>query len=183
MGRKTNRILNDQSGFAFLIALMMMVVLTLLGIAAMSSSTVETQLSGNKRGATNALYAADASVQTVLASIGNFAVDDGAKFKNADTSKLPLDLKDEPIDKSYSSPSFSLPSGVTFKNNPQVNIYHMTQKNAPRGAGFSAINFGFEHLLIDSVGKDQVAAASNGSICQIRERVVNILPTSQGGYE
>ena len=183
MGRKTNRILNDQSGFAFLIALMMMVVLTLLGIAAMSSSTVETQLSGNRRGATNALYTADASAQSVLAGIGNFAADDGTKFKTVDISKLPVDLKDEPIDKSYSSPSFALPPGVTFKHNPQVTIYHMTQKNAPRGAGFSAINFGFEHLLIDSVGKDQVGAASNGSTCQIRERVVSIVPTSQGGYE
>jgi hypothetical protein len=183
MKRRPPRVLNDQSGYALVIALMMMVVLTLLGIAAMSSSTVETQLSGNKRGATNALYTADASAQSVLASIGNFALDDGTKFKNVDISKLPADLKDEPIDKSYSSPSFPLPSGVTFKNNPQVNIYHLTQKNAPRGAGFSAINFGFEHLLIDSVGKDQVAAASNGSTCQIRERVVSIVPTSQGGYE
>jgi hypothetical protein len=183
MGRKTNRILNDQSGFAFLIALMMMVVLTLLGIAAMSSSTVEIKLSGNKRGATNAFYIADASAQSVLASIGNFTVEDETKYKNVDTNKLPVDLKDEPIDKYYSSPSLPLPSGVTFKVNPQVNIYHMTQKNAPRGAGFSAINFGFEHLLIDSVGKDQMDVASNGATCQIRERVVSIVPTSQGGYE
>ena len=184
MKRRThNIILNDQSGFALVIALMMMAVLTLLGIASMSSSTMEITLSGNKRGATNALYAADASTQSALASTDNFAFDDDTKYKTVDTSKLSADLKDEPIDKSYSTPSFSLPSGVTFKVNPQMNIYHLTQKDAPRGAGFSAINFGFEHLIIDSVGKDQLQAASNGSTCRIRERVVSIMPTSQGGYE
>ena len=183
MEMKTNKLLNDRSGFALVVALMMMVVLTLLGMTAMSSSTVEMTLTGNKRGATNALYAADASAQSVLASIGNFAVDDTAKYKVVETSKLPADLRDEPIDKNYSSPSFPLPAGVTFKVAPQVNIYHLTQKTAPRGAGFSATNFGYEHLLIDAVGKDQLQAGSNGSTCQIRERVVNILPTSQGGYE
>ena len=184
MKRRThNTILNDQSGFALVIALMMMAVLTLLGIASMSSSTVEITLSGNKRSATNAFYIADASTQAVSASTDNFAFDDATKFKTVDPSNLSADLKDEPIDKRYSSPSFPLPPGVTFKVNPQVNIYHLTQKGAPRGAGFSAINFGFEHLIIDSVGKDQLQAASNGSTCQIRERVVSILPTSQGGYE
>ena len=184
MERRTQTImLNDQSGFALVIALMMMAVLTLLGIAAMSSSTVEITLSGNKRGATNALYIADTSTQSALASTDNFAFDDGTKYKTADPSKLSADLKDEPIDKSYSTPSFPLPSGVTFKVNPQVTIYHLTQKDAPRGAGFSAINFGFEHLLIDSVGKDQLQTTSNGSTCHIRERIVSIMPTSQGGYE
>jgi hypothetical protein len=173
----------DQSGLALVIALVMMAVLTLVGLAAMSNSTVETKLSGNKRGATNAFYVADASTQSVLANIGNFSTEDGSKYKKTETSKLPADLKDEPIDKAYASPSFPLPAGVTFQVSPQVNIYHLTQKNAPRGTGFSAINFGFEHLLIDSVGKDQMEAASNGSTCQIRERVVSIVPTSQGGYE
>jgi hypothetical protein len=54
--------------------------------------------------------------------------------------------------------------------------------NAPRGTGFSAIGFEYEHFIIDSVGTDQMDLGSVKSSSHIREKIVNVKPTPQGGY-
>ncbi len=72
MLRKTTNILTNEKGAALVIALMMMIMLTLVGLGSIFTSTFEVKLSGNKRGSTNAFYAADSGVQVIMANIENF---------------------------------------------------------------------------------------------------------------
>jgi hypothetical protein len=54
--------------------------------------------------------------------------------------------------------------------------------NAPRGTGFSALSFEYEHFIVDSVGTDQMDLGLIKSSSHIREKIVNVAPTLQGGY-
>ena len=72
MKHSLNLLTKDESGVALVIALVLMVVLTLIGLASTLSSTYEVKLSGNKRGSTDAFYAADSGVQVTVANIKNF---------------------------------------------------------------------------------------------------------------
>lgn len=162
MSSKTHFILKDQSGVALVISLIMIVILTLIGIASTYTSTFEIRLSGNKRGTTDAFYAADSGVQVVVANVENFGLP--GKY---------VDNKYDPF---------------TDPNNPnptkaQVLIqYDTTQEGSPRGSGFSAINFEFRHFLIDSKGQDQLDLSLVKSGCEVEQKVVRLVPTLQGGY-
>lgn len=180
MGTRNNLILKDQSGIALVIAILMLTILTLMGIASILTSTFEIKLSGNKRGSTDAFYATDGGIQSVLAEIGNF--DLSAHFVSVDPKTLPYDLQNQFIDSKFSSPSLPLPYGVNFVEPPKVTIFHTRQTNVPRGSGFSAINFEYEHFIIESVGRDQTDLGLVKSNCQVREKIVNVMPTPQGGY-
>src|SRR4030043_1043860 len=74
MDIKKNSILENQSGAALVIALVMMIVLTLIGLASIFSSTFDIKISGNKRCSTDAFYAADSGVQVVEARVDNFNI-------------------------------------------------------------------------------------------------------------
>ncbi len=180
MGTKKSGLLRNQCGAALVIALVMIVVLTLIGLASTYTSIFEVKLSGNKRGTTSAFYTAEAGGESVLASISNFMVT--GSYKAVDITKLPEILKKEPIDLKFSSPTLSLPPAVVFSVNPQVTIYHTTRTDAPRGSGQSATgNYEFNHFLVRSVGNDQVDVSLLPSRCEVVEKVVRLLPSSQGG--
>jgi hypothetical protein len=155
-------LLDNQSGVALVIALIMIVVLTLIGLASTFTSTFEIKLSGNKRGSTDAFYAADSGVQVVMANIENF------------------DLPGKYIDNKYNP--------FTDANNPNptnakvVIEYCPNQKGAPRGFGISATQVDFEHYLIESTGEDQIELNPIRSTCTIQQKVVRLVPTLQGGY-
>ena len=53
-------ILRTEKGVALIIALMMLLILTFIGISAISTTTFETSLSGNERVGTSAFYASEA---------------------------------------------------------------------------------------------------------------------------
>jgi hypothetical protein len=180
MDMKYSAILKDHSGVALVIAMLMITVLTLIGLASTYTSTVEIKLSGNKRGSTDAFYAADGGIQSVLPDIWNFNVP--INFVPVDRKALPADLQNESIDKKNSKPSLALPSGVSFVEPPRVTIYHTAQTNTPRGSGFSAINFEYDHYIIDSMGRDQTDVGLVRSNCQVREKIATVVPTLQGGY-
>jgi hypothetical protein len=157
------RIFRDQSGAALVIALLMIIVITLIGLASASTSIFEIKLSGNKRGSTDAFYSADSGIQIVITNLENF------------------DLSGKYVDNKYDP--------FTDPNNPnptkaEVTIYHdTTQEGAPRGFGFSATgNFGFKHFLIESTGQDQAEFGPIKSTCIIEQKVVRLVPTLQGGY-
>ena len=155
--------LNDQSGAALVIALLMMVVLTLIGLASTFTSTFEIKLSGNKRGSTNAFYSADSGVQVVLSNIENFN----------------LPGKYDTDSKYY----YSLETGVPNPTNADIVIYHdTTQTGSPRGLGFSATgNFDFVHYVVESKGQDQVDLSPVKSTTAVQQKVVRLVPTLQGG--
>ena len=112
MLKKRNVILKDESGVAIIVALFMILVLTLIGLASTSNSTFEIKLSGNKRGATDAFYTADGGAQSVMADLSNFNTSSG--YVAVETSKLPVELQSESIDQKYTSPSFSYISAVSM---------------------------------------------------------------------
>jgi hypothetical protein len=148
----------DESGVALVVALILMIVFTLIGLASTFSSTYEIKLSGNKRGSTDAFYAADSGVQVTTANIKNF------------------DLPGQYIDEKYNP---------TLNPNPtlaSVTIQHYgTQTGAPRGFGMSATQVNYEHYMIESSGEDQIELNPIRSKCIIEEKVVRMVPTLQGG--
>ena len=160
---KAGRIIpRNQSGAALVIALIMLIMMTLMVLAASLTSHFEIKLAGNKRGATNAFYSADSGIQVSLGRIENF------------------NLPGQYVDNKYNP--------FTDNNNPNptnasVNItFNQAQQGAPRGVGISAINFEFNHYAIESTGKDQLEVSPIKSQCTIQENVVRLIPTMQGGY-
>jgi hypothetical protein len=59
-------ILRSERGFALVIALLILLVLTLIGISSINTTTFETSISGNERVGTDAFYAAEAGIQVGL---------------------------------------------------------------------------------------------------------------------
>jgi len=152
----------DQSGFALVLALIMIVILTLIGLASTYTSIFEMKLSGNKRGTTDAFYAADSGIQVVVANVENFS------------------LPGKYVDNKYNP--FTDPKNPNPTKAKVLIQYDTTQEGSPRGSGFSAISFEFRHFVIDSKGEDQMDAGLVKSASEIEEKVVRLVPTLQGGY-
>jgi hypothetical protein len=91
-----------------------------------------------------------------------------------------FDLPSKYVDNKYNP--FTDPSNPN-PTNATVSIAHITdQHGSPRGAGFSATNFEFEHYMINSVGHDQIELNPVRSTSTLEEKVVRLVPTLQGGY-
>jgi hypothetical protein len=153
----------NESGAALVIVLMMMIVLTLIGLASIYASTFELKLSGNKRGSTEAFYAAENGVQTVVANIENFNL---SKYDSTTNRYEPTSDPQNP-------------------NPPKAKViieHDTTREGPPRGSGYSATNFEFERFLIRSTGQDQTEMSPTKSTCDVEEKVVRLVPTLQGGY-
>ena len=149
MATKSNFILRTQSGSALVIALIMMIVVTTIGLAASYTSIYEIIASGNKRASTNAFYGADAQAVAIIASPANFP-------KNANN----------PIPQS----TLSFGGGsVSTKGN----VIDTGPKKAPVGRGMGA-SASYLHFEIQAVGTD-----SSGTKTTIVEEVVRVLPTPQ----
>jgi hypothetical protein len=162
---KSKTLLKNESGAALVIALVMIIVLSLIGLASTLTSTFEIKLSGGKRGTTDAFYAADSGVQVALANIQNF------------------DLPGKYVDHKYDP--FTDSANVPLnKTEAEVLIHHdATQQGSPRGIGMSAINFEFTHYVVESTGRDQMGdQVPTRPSCTIEEKVVRLIPTIQGGY-
>jgi len=152
----------------------MIVILSLIGIASSSNSTFEIRLSGNKRGSTDAFYTADGGAKSVLPDITNFNTSSGY---TTSLGTLPTELQTESIDQRKTSPTLVLPGGVSFTSPPQVTIYHTTVTKVPRGLGMSALAFQYNYYIIDSIGQDQMDLSLIRSSCEIREKIVRLIPT------
>jgi hypothetical protein len=163
MAKKMVCPLKDQSGVALVLALIMIVILTLIGLASTYTSIFEMKLSGNKRGTTDAFYAADSGIQVVVANVENFS------------------LPGKYVDNKYDP--FTDPKNPNPTKAKVLIQYDTTQEGSPRGSGFSAISFEFRHFVIDSRGEDQMEDLSLvKSASEIEEKVVRLVPTLQGGY-
>jgi len=159
---RSNHVLKNQSGVALVLALLIMIVLTLVGLAAVFSSSFEMRLSGNKRGSTDAFYSSESGIQVVMANINNFNLGNYS----------PSNTYDPFTDVSNPNPTYAT-----------VAISHaVDQHGSPRGCGFSATNFEFEHFMINSVGQDQIELNPVRSTTTLEEKVVRLVPTLQGGY-
>lgn len=151
---------SDCRGSALVIALVMIVVLCLIGLASSLTSTFEIRLSGMKRGTTDAFYAADSGVQVVLARVENF------------------DLPGKYVNDKYNP--FSDPANINPTHAEGLIEHDTTQKGAPRGSGFGATGaLGFEHYVIASTGKDQLEVSPSPSVCTVEQKVVRLVPGAE----
>jgi len=71
---KTKDGLMDQKGIALVVALVMLLVLTFVGVAAISTTSYEARIAGNERVYNNAFYAGDGGIENFRgrASTGEF---------------------------------------------------------------------------------------------------------------
>ena len=170
MGYKFKFILRDQSGTALIIALIMVIVLSLIGLASMFTSTFEVTLSGNKRGSTNAFYTTESGIEAVRVFTGNFNSTNSTNFQPAGT--LPSYFQNESIDTKFSSPTI----GITFGDAPTVAIYHTTDTRCEAGTSATLETFECERFIVDSIGRDQADISISRSRSHIVEKLVNHLP-------
>jgi Tfp pilus assembly protein PilX len=188
--RAKNR-LKNQSGTALVVALVMIVVLTFIGLTSMFTATFETSLSGNKRLSTDSFY--NAETRTTTAAKAAPAVDDQSRddpasspftvTKLADDSGLSdaeknSGLKDQRINRKTTIPPdklhlLALPSGQTLNDKSTVTIYH-----TPAGTGSSRATMQSDAYIIDTVGTDQVVSGNKSKI-QIRMKVVSHRPSAE----
>ena len=158
MAKEIKITFNNESGAALIVALIMMIVLTLIGLASVFTSTFEIKLSGNKRGSTDAFYAADSGVQVTMTNVHHF---------------------DTPAGNTTNVWSPTLTENPT---NAEVVIHHDTTRfGPPRGSGFGVVGGGgepldFKYYLIESTGRDQIEVSLNKSKCTVEEKVVRIVP-------
>jgi hypothetical protein len=169
--------LREQSGTALVIALIMMVVLTLIGLASTITSIFEAKLSGIKRESTAAYYAADAAAQVVFNSDPNFQPQPSDVPITDPGTQLPPDLRGDPVDRMQPGPVIQLPSGVGFSDPPQVTIYHL------RREGGEGLQYTWDTFVIGAVGRDQkTAAGAKKSECTVRQKWIlrNVLGEEGG---
>jgi hypothetical protein len=167
MGTRSSIKLKEQSGTALVIALIMMVVLTLIGLASTYTSIFEAKLSGIKRESTAAYYAADAAAQAVFNNAGNFQPQPTDVPITNPQGQLPPDILGEPVDRMQPAPIIQLPSGVGFSDPPQVAIYHL------RREGGEGLQYAWDGYIVGAVGKDQsTPAGTRKSECTVRQKWV-----------
>jgi Tfp pilus assembly protein PilX len=138
----------------------MIVVLTLIAVASSYTSIFEIKLSGNKRGLTNAFYAADTGIIEIISNIDNFDLN---AYNPATNTYSP-----------FSDPTNTTPNPTKITEAPIT--YNRTQLGPPRGRGFSAVNLSYQYYMIQSAGKDQANLVYSGSTVTIQEEVVRLLP-------
>lgn len=151
----------NQSGAALVIAMIMMIVLTLIGLASTFTSIFESKLSGNKRESTGAFFAAEAGLEAVKTDMTNF----DTTISYVAPVGIPADLVNEPIDSMLTSPNLNLPPGPNFVVPPAVTIYHL------RVGGEGTRTYRSDRFIIDSTGRDQLTGlVLFGSSSEIREK-------------
>jgi len=70
---REREIFGNERGIALIIALLVLLVLTLIGISAISTTTFENRISGNERAAAEAFYTAEAGLEKGLAQLPSTA--------------------------------------------------------------------------------------------------------------
>jgi hypothetical protein len=94
------RLLKNEDGSVLVIAIIMLVLLTALGISATTTSTIEIQIAGNQRTYKQNLYQAEAAAMEVAQRIenGGSGMKDPSSFPtwlhNAEDDDLPADITD-----------------------------------------------------------------------------------------
>lgn len=75
-------VLRNEKGVALVIALIMLIVLTLIGISSINSSIFETKLSGNERVGSSAFYAAEGGVYVGISRVPDITAYSGTIGKD-----------------------------------------------------------------------------------------------------
>jgi hypothetical protein len=171
MTTKGKLFLQNQSGAALVIALIILVVLTAISLSSSITSITEIKLSGNKRGSTDSFYTADGGIEATIAYLANF--DSSTYTAIASTGGISSDIIGQGIDSYLPAGSVTFASGTTFPTRPAVIIYHETNTGAPKGLGVSGTitTVGYEYYIVDSTGSDQLGLGSQSEVVTTAVRV------------
>jgi len=174
--------LMNQSGAALVIALIMIIVLTLIGLASIFTSTFEISLSGNKRTSTDAFYLAETRSNTAAIAIDQinaviiYTPVNGNTDLSAAEQSTGLTVESEGINRKAtildpnSLAALALPSGKTLHDNTTINIYHSKWAG---GGGESTQYMKSDTYIIDTLGTDQIITTSlYKSKCQLRKKLL-----------
>jgi len=187
----TNAILKDQSGTALVVALIMIVVLTLIGLASVFSSTFEISLSGNKRLSTDAFYNAESRMysaarraETIIdqektagnPTLTNYDItSDETNSGLKDGSGNSIVSRRKAYDSTQLNSQFPLPSGTALNDKSKVTIYHCW---AAGGGGEGKTSVQADSYIIDAEGTDQIASSDqNKSKEHVRIKIKKYRPT------
>ena len=86
---KSKNLLKNERGLALVLALMLLVLLTVMGLAAISTTTTEMQITSNERTDAQAFHAAEAGIKeilyrTALSSVGAASIANGGSYATVD---------------------------------------------------------------------------------------------------
>ncbi len=152
MNKKYVEITKNESGVALVIALIMMTVLTLIGLASTFTSTFEIMLSGEKRRSTDAFYSADSGINVIMLRYLNFVPD------------------------RYNYNPFTDPANSNPTNVEAIIDFDPLKIGPPKG--FTSLNLDYAYFWVDSRGNDGTAT-TNRSTCTIDMNVVRLLPKDE----
>jgi len=118
--------LNNEKGSVLIIAVMFLMLLTVLGIFATTTSTIEVQISGNDKINKMVFYAADSGTHYVAVNPALYNTDN-------------LD-KDDPFPFSFSFPDPDTAATYSLLDNLKVNgnVTYLGKSQMPAGTGYSA---------------------------------------------
>jgi hypothetical protein len=152
MSYKKSEFLKNESGAALVIALVMMIVLTVIGLASTFTSTFEVILSGEKKRSTDAFYAADSGINVIMLRYNNF---------------VPGRMDYNPFSDYPSENITNVEAKIDFDPN----------KIGPPKA-YTSINLKYAYFWIESKGNDSTGM-NNKSTCTIEQNVVRLLPKDE----
>lgn len=154
MNKTAGVFLKKESGAALVIALIMMIVLTLIGLASTFTSTFEMILSGEKKRSTDAFYNTDNAPDIIM------------KYPPVFNPGVPTY---NPL-----SPSSIIPSTEKSLVKAEANInFDPNKTGAPPGHSITEFNYAYFWL---EVRGDDLTGMSNKSRCTIDQNVVRVLP-------
>lgn len=152
---KYGHFLKNESGMALVVALVMMTVLTLIGLAASFTSTFEIMLSGEKRRSTDAFYNADSGANVIIPRYVNF---------------VPGRSNYDP----FTDPVNSNPTNVVARID-----FDPLKIGPPEGESF---NNDYAYFWVESRGDDRTGIATR-SRCTINLNVYRVLAKSDSSTE
>lgn len=97
------KLLNEK-GTALLVALIMLLLLTLIGLAAITTSNIEVQISGNQRLSNTAIYSAEAAIESIRLEVNSYTMPE---------TGYPFQINITPANGTSANPSYSTFSGLS----------------------------------------------------------------------
>jgi type IV pilus assembly protein PilX len=143
---------NSESGAALVVALIMMIVLTLIGLSSTFTSTFEIILSGEKKRSADAFYSAETSANILVLRYLNFVPDRYDYNPYTDTAN-------------------KNPTNATAEID-----FDPLKIGPPKG--YSSLSNDYAYFWLRSIGDDSTGV-SNRSTSTIEQNVVRVLPKDE----
>lgn len=152
-----------QSGAALAVALILLVVITLLGITAMRSTTMELTMAGNQQMRMEAIERTQSIIDGAFSKTSNFVVTGGAGYTNC-TANVPATECDEQAVALPSEPIFS--STVTTAITAKIERQDPPVIAAPRGLGSSITAFDAVPFSVEAKYDETSLGAGRAEVVQ-----------------